>query len=232
MIPRPHRCRLGRPTRPVVAARVLQPPARKPATTVTVTVVVWPAASWWCRRGMVSFQYMVKWAGSILWLAGRFSQIWKSCSRLGPVGVQQGKHLRCAARRCRHPLHVAFAKAGHGAQRVGVVERTLATRVMVPNPVRVHGRAARFGRRYIFQPSWPLKSWPRLRPASRTHPEPYAPLPFGWHPGGGHRIKGFMHGHWLPRGRRRRMGEEEEGGGEEEEEDISKPFKPALAPKH
>ncbi len=72
---------------------------------------------------MVSFQYMVKWAGSILWLAGRFSQIWKSCSGLGRIGVQQGKHLgvlHAAAR--RHPLHVAFAKAGHGAQRVGVVE--------------------------------------------------------------------------------------------------------------
>ena len=57
--------------------------------------------------------------------------------------MQQGKHLgvlHAAAR--RHPLHVAFAKAGHGPERVGVVEHALAHQGDgFKPPVRVHGEA-------------------------------------------------------------------------------------------
>lgn len=48
--------------------------------------------------------------------------------------------VHAAAR--RHPLHVAFAKAGHGPERVGVVEHALAHQGDgFKPPVRVHGEA-------------------------------------------------------------------------------------------
>ncbi len=80
------------------------------------------------RRGMRSFHSMVKWGWTILWLAGRLSQIWNSSTGWTWVGVRAVGTFPSAWMpfTSRHPLHVAPAKAGGCAQRIGMVDEPLA----------------------------------------------------------------------------------------------------------
>ena len=69
---------------------------------------------------------IAKCGSTILSAAGRLSQIWNSSSRVGTVAVEQREHLAVHdAGAGGHPLHVAAAEAGGGAQRVAVVDQAL-----------------------------------------------------------------------------------------------------------
>ena len=75
---------------------------------------------------MRSFHSMVKCGSTILFRAGRFSQIWKSSSGLGSVALSSGNISECwmpPAR--RDPLHIAPPKRA-AAQRIGMVDEPLA----------------------------------------------------------------------------------------------------------
>ena len=154
-------------------------PGSAPAT--TVTVVAAPAASTCCRRGICSFQYMVKCAGSILWRAGRFSQIWNSCSGLGRSVCSSGNISVCctplpAVIHCTSPP----PKRAMAPSESAWSSMPLRTRVMVSKPrCGCTGKPGTSWPWYMLQPSWALKSLPILRPASKAGSGPNAPLPWG-----------------------------------------------------
>ena len=154
-------------------------PGSPPAT--TVTVVRRPASSRCARRGMRSFQNMVKCGATIFWRAGRFSQIWKSSSGFGPPVRSKGNISECrmprpAVTHCTSPPPKRAAAPSESAWSI----RPLRTSVTVSKPrCGCAGKPGTASPWYMLQPSWRLKSLPIWRPPSRWGAGPKAPLPAG-----------------------------------------------------
>ena len=143
-------------------------PGSAPAT--TVTVVRRPSASRCCRRGMRSFHSMVKCGSTILFRAGRFSQIWKSSSGLGSVALSSGNISECwmplpAVTHCTSPPPKRAAAPSESAWSMS----PLRTSVTVSKPrCGWPGKPGTVSPWYMLQPSLRLKSLPIWRPSSGT----------------------------------------------------------------
>ena len=123
------------------AATAGRSPASSPA--ITVTSAVRPSASVSTWRGM-SWSHSIVKCGSTILSRGR--QVDPDLEQLGgvrAVTVEEREHLGVLdAAAGGHPLHVAAAVAGGGAERVGVVDEALADeRDRLEAAVRVDGEA-------------------------------------------------------------------------------------------
>ena len=153
-------------------------PGSAPAT--TVTVVARPAASLCTRRGMRSSHSMVKCGSTILFLAGRFSQIWNSSSGLGSVALSSGNISECtmplpAVTHCTSPPPKRAAAPSESEWSI----RPLRTSVTVSKPrCGWPGKPGTVSPWYMLQPSLPLKSLPIWRSSTGTA-GPNAALPAG-----------------------------------------------------
>ncbi|MNT11119.1 hypothetical protein D3C72_1459830 [compost metagenome] len=130
---------------------------------------------------MRSFQSMVKCGSTILWRAGRFSQIWNSSSGFGAVASSSGNISECtmplpAVSHCTSPP----PKRAVAPSESEWSTRPLRTMVTVSKPrCGCEGKPGTVSPWYMLQPSLRLKSWPIWRPASEAS-GPMRPLPFGY----------------------------------------------------
>ena len=154
-------------------------PGSAPAT--TRTRVAWPSASTCSRRGMRSFQNMVKCGAAILLRAGRFSQTWNSSSGLGALAFSSGNISACwmprpAVSHCTSPLPKRAAAPSESLWSISPRR----TRVTVSKPrCGCTGKPGTRSPWYIEKPSWRLKSLPSARPPRAAAGTPCAPSPAG-----------------------------------------------------
>ena len=145
------------------------------------TSVARPCASSAVMRGMSSCQNIVKCGWAILFLAGRFSQIWNSSAGLGASGFKSGNISQCtmpapAVSHCTSPppKRAVAPKESEWSMRP---RRTIVT-VSKPR-CGCEGKPGTVSPWYMLQPSLPAKSWPICRPASKAGSGASCALPAG-----------------------------------------------------